>query len=379
MWSGMTLGVWLKLLAGNRFAVQPKRLGMAAATTCFSTGNSVFRLMSEALHRRRAGAVELEHPPLFVVGHWRSGTTLLHELLVLDERFNYPTTLQCMIPHHFALTEAFINRTFGWLTPGKREMDNMAFGPDRPQEDEIALCNLGAPSPYRSWAYPHRMSVPPEYLDFEGLSATAVEQWKATMLFFLRRLALKDVRRRRIVLKSPTHTARIRTLLELFPQAQFVHITRDPFVVFLSTMRTWKSLSELLSFTKVDQQVIEEQVFTNFERMYRSFFRDLDLLKPGQFHQVRYEDLVKNPTGTVQSIYEQLELGDFAAVRPRIEEFFRDSQDYRPNQYKFNPELYDKILARWGEHIQALGYAPEGGGPTRHTISSTASVANGLS
>jgi len=44
-------------------------------------------------------------PPLFLVGHWRSGTTLLHELLCLDARYTYPTTHACMNPHHFVLSE----------------------------------------------------------------------------------------------------------------------------------------------------------------------------------------------------------------------------------------------------------------------------------
>ncbi len=41
-----------------------------------------------------------------VLGYWRSGTTLLHELLCLDTRYTYPTTHACMNPHHFLLSEA---------------------------------------------------------------------------------------------------------------------------------------------------------------------------------------------------------------------------------------------------------------------------------
>jgi hypothetical protein len=42
-----------------------------------------------------------------VLGDWRSGTTLLHELLCLDARYTYPTTHACMNPHHFLPTEAW--------------------------------------------------------------------------------------------------------------------------------------------------------------------------------------------------------------------------------------------------------------------------------
>jgi hypothetical protein len=379
MWAGMTMGVWLDLFRRHGFKAQPKRIGMAAAITGFSACNSFWRMLSEGIYGRRAEALELEQTPLFVVGHWRSGTTLLHELLVLDDQFNYPNTMQCMIPDHFLLTEGLATFCFGWLSPGKRQMDNMAFGPDRPQEDEIALCNLGAPSPYLAWAYPDQLSTPEEYLDLEGLSEEQVERWKSALMFFLKRLTLKDPRRRQIVLKSPTHTARIGTLLEMFPRAKFVHITRDPYVVYLSTMRTWTSLSTLLGLSRVDDELIEEQVLRNFERMYRSFFRDRERLPAEQFHQVRYEDLVADPAATVDSIYRQLDLGDFEAVRGKIENFFQESKDYRPNKYTFDPALREKITARWGQYIRALGYSTETQGSTRETISSRSSFAGGLS
>jgi len=41
-----------------------------------------------------------------ILGYWRSGTTLLHELLCLDARYTYPTTHACMNPHHFLFSEA---------------------------------------------------------------------------------------------------------------------------------------------------------------------------------------------------------------------------------------------------------------------------------
>src|SRR5262245_61301803 len=95
-WHGMTAGIWFSLLSRNDFAISPSRMPMAAAISCFSVMNSVLRFMSESLYARKAAAVTLEHPPLFVIGHWRTGTTWLHELLVKDERMAFPTTYQCM-------------------------------------------------------------------------------------------------------------------------------------------------------------------------------------------------------------------------------------------------------------------------------------------
>jgi len=59
-------------------------------------------------------------------------------------------------------------------------------------------------------------------------SALALEE---TFLHFLQTLTFKDTRR--LVLKSPPHSCRIGVLLEMFPKARFIHIVRDPYLVFL--------------------------------------------------------------------------------------------------------------------------------------------------
>ena len=112
-------------------------------------------------------------------------------------------------------------------------MDNMEAGWDRPQEDEFALCNMGSPSPYLTIAFPNRPPQDQEYFDLEGLSPQARERWKRRLVWFLKCVTVR--RRKRIVLKSPPHTFRVKTLLELFPNARFVHIIRDPHVIFPST------------------------------------------------------------------------------------------------------------------------------------------------
>ena len=90
---------------------------------------------------RRIAQQPIKDAPIFIIGHWRSGTTLLHELMSLDERFTFPTTYECFVPNHF-LISAWFDAWLKCLLPKQRPMDNMALGWDRPQEDEFALCNM---------------------------------------------------------------------------------------------------------------------------------------------------------------------------------------------------------------------------------------------
>ena len=148
MWIGVRFVPWLRLLARNGFRVSPARIPRAAAITAASLGNEVLRAIQLAIWGRGLRAARLEADPIVILGHWRSGTTLLHELLACDGRLCAPNTLQCGAPSHFVLSEQFARDRLGFLLPERRPMDAMRMGFDRPQEDEVALCNLGLPSPW---------------------------------------------------------------------------------------------------------------------------------------------------------------------------------------------------------------------------------------
>src|SRR5688572_10965754 len=78
---GSDLASLLRLLARNRFAIHPARLPVAALNVPVSALNSLLGACQELVYSRRVANTQIEKHPLFVIGHWRSGTTLLHELL----------------------------------------------------------------------------------------------------------------------------------------------------------------------------------------------------------------------------------------------------------------------------------------------------------
>lgn len=355
-WHGMGAGTWLRLLARNRFAVSPKRIPIAATITNCSVLNSFAMVFDRLILSHLVRRTKLREPPLFVLGHWRSGTTLLHELLILDPRHTYPNTYQCFEPQHFLWTEWFVPFLTSWLLPATRPMDDVQAGWDRPQEDEFALANLGLPSPYLCWAFPNHGPVADEYLDLVSLPEAEREHWKRVWFDFIQRIAL--VNNRRIVLKSPTHTARVKTILEVFPDAKFIHIVRDPLVIFPSTVRLWRSLCEVQGLQDMHEPVnwIETSVLDTFVRMYERFEKDRELISRGQLIDVRYEDLAADPVGELRNIYEQLDLGDFQRAEPAVRAFARKKRDYRRNQYDLPPEVVERVRRRWAPYFQRYGY-----------------------
>ncbi len=353
-WDGMRFGVWLQLLAENRFRVDPRRLPMAVLITLFTPFNSTMARIQRWRHAEKIRRTPIDQPPLFIIGHWRSGTTYLHELLARDKRFTYPTTYQCFAPEHFVVTEWLFAKYFGFLLPRRRPMDNVQAGWSRPQEDEFALMTAGARSPYRRMAFPNSGPVDMQYLDMEELTEEQLQCWQRTLLEFVQALTYKTGKR--VVLKSPTHTGRIHVLARLFPGAQFIHVTRHPDSLFPSTCRLWKSLDQVQGCQVPHHRDLEDYVLTAFERMYASFHRHRNELAPEQLCDIRYEDLVAAPVASLQRIYEQLNLGDFETVRPDLVAYTEKQKSYQTNVYQLAPDRQAELRRRWADYFERYGY-----------------------
>ncbi|MDV6032636.1 MAG: sulfotransferase [Phycisphaera sp. RhM] len=375
-WHGMRPLTWWGLLRQGRFRIHPSRLPNLLGVSLATPWNTVLAGIQQVVFRNRLASAELHGPPVFIIGHWRSGTTLLHELLVLDERYSSPTTFQCFAPHHFLVTEWIFQKFFGWLIPGKRPMDNMAAGWERPQEDEFALMNLGLPSPYRHIAFPCEAPVDMNYLDFQDVSPSALRQWLDALRRFL--LGVSTVTGRPLVIKSPTHTGRIAALAKEFPDARFIHVTRDPRALFPSTCRLWAGLAEAqgmqvarrsdaaaASTNSSDDGDCDDQplpadkqyVVDCLRRMYDAFLRDRPTIDSNRIIDIRYEDLVDDPVTVLETIYRSLRLSDFDSVRPVIESWAAsEHRSYQTNRHQLSARDEATIRSAWKHYFETYGY-----------------------
>lgn len=350
------MGCWWRLLANNRFRISPSRLPIVLGVSLFSPMNDLLAGLQALVHGGRIRQTQLAQPPIFILGHWRSGTTLLHELLVSDARFAYPSTYQCFAPSHFIVSEGLMLRFGRFLIPKKRPMDNMEAGWELPQEDEFALMNLGVPTPYLRIAFPQTQSADLEYLNLNGLNEQQLRQWRKQFLWFIHALTYHHGGKQ-LVLKSPPHTGRIAELASLFPKAKFIHLTRDPRKLFSSTMRLWQSLEQVQALQRSrSEEQMAEYVTDCLKRMYSQFDQDRQSIATGRLVDVRYEDLVANPVETMRQLYQHLNLGDFEQVEPLLQARLAKHDDYRPNQHHIDRELELDILQRWPEYAQRYGY-----------------------
>ncbi|MGL4422245.1 MAG: sulfotransferase family protein [Gemmataceae bacterium] len=356
MWEGADFLAWLRLLSRHRADIDPGYLYLLPIISTVTLSNTLLRGLHDWLYAARIARSQLSAPPVFVIGHWRTGTTLLHELLILDRRHQFPSTSQCFCPTQPLLTDALLQKYGGFLMPEKRPMDNMPAGWERPQEDEFALCLLGLPSTYNDLAFPRHASHDTGSLDLSGLNPQQRRQWQRALKKFVHTIAL--LRPGRLVLKSPPHTARIPEILEVFPDARFVHIVRDPYTVFASTVKLWLALSTAHGLQKPPEaEAFHEKVFREFRILYERYLSTRDQIPQGHLVEVRYEEFVKDIRGGMQGIYETLGLGDFESVEPAVSAYAKANANYETNRFTMPEEHRRLITDRWGDLITKLGYA----------------------
>jgi hypothetical protein len=350
----MALGEWWSLLRRHHFAIDLKHSPRALVQTVLAAANSAGARLERLRFGRRIEAAEVR-TPLFILGHYRSGTTHLHNLLALDPQFAAPTLFQALNPHTFLTNERLAAPLADRMIVRRRYQDEMALGAGVPAEDEFALCVMTGLSPYMGWCFPGDGGWYDRYLTFRGVPGEEVARWGHALTTFLKKLTLRHGRP--LVLKSPPHTARLRLLLGLFPDARFVHIRRGPYVVFRSTWHMIRAAQPLYHLRDGPLQDSDDRIISVYTKMYDAYFEERGLIPEGRLCEVSFEDLEREPVGVVRSIYESLGLPGFENTRPRLEGYLGTIAGYRKNRHDELPEpLRRRIAHEWGRSFDEWGY-----------------------
>jgi hypothetical protein len=230
-------------------------------------------------------------------------------------------------------------------------------GVNEPQEDEFALCCLTRLSFLMTLAFPRRAEHYDRYLTFRGVAESEIAKWKAALEWFVRKLSFKYGRP--LVLKSPGHTCRIKMLLDVFPDARFVHIHRNPYEVFQSARHAVQKVSPWWTIQRSTlQDDLDERTIRQFKEVYDVFFEERGLIPKDRFHEITFENLEADPVGQMRGIYEALALPNFQAVEPALRRYVESLTGYRRNTFPELPtELRTRIAREWGRCFEEWGYA----------------------
>lgn len=370
MWTGVRFLPWIRLLARHRFRIAPQRIPRALGITAASVANELLAAVQEICWGRGVRTARVEHDPIVILGHWRSGTTFLHELLARDPRLVAPSTIQCAVPSHFVLSEQFASERLGFLLAPHRPMDAVKLGFDRPQEDELALCNLGLPSPWWTVAFPDDPPPDPDYESLETLPLDARRRWIDTWTRFLRTIQFEH--HGRLVLKNPLHTHRVPLIREVFPAADFVHIVRDPHDLVPSCLHFWKRIAEDHGLQRPRAADLEDRVFASILRMQQRVAATWEAIPEAHRFETRYERLVADPLGVLGDMYDHFGWPGRAEAEPRWRMHLEAERDYRPNELPLEDRLARRIATELAPVLAATGYRARWSSPATNSANAAA-------
>ncbi|HZO83164.1 MAG TPA: sulfotransferase [Candidatus Binataceae bacterium] len=342
----LNLAAWRAIRNRNR---APVARGLALRFCLAGGAFSMLGALQERMYGRALERIEVKSP-VFIVGHWRSGTTLLHELLALDERFAAPDNYACFNPHHFLLARHG--------APPKRQLvrptGDIVVSAFSPQEEEFALLCLGATSPYEAFMFPSAMNRLEALSDPDLFEQRERRRWDRAMLWILKATAYVSGAGRRLAVKSPSNSLRIARLNTLFPDASFIRVVREPCAVFSSSLRLWQSMWERYALTPpLGQDALVERVLQAGLALERKLQHGLRGLPEDRAATVRYEDLVADPHGTIERLYQRLMLGNPSSALDKVGRYM-DCNSPRP--LASADDWKPLVQRRWSALFDEFGY-----------------------
>ncbi len=355
--AGSSLSNLLILLAQNKFRISIPYLPRLLYALTLSTLISPFRLKEHIKYDKKIRDATLSKDPVFIIGHWRSGTTFLHNVLSEDPQFGFCSTFHATLPGVFLSSEETLKPLLAASIPTTRPMDDVAMGPDLPQEEEYALANITPYGYYNGWCFPKNMSFYNQIVFLHQQSEKIQHQWKTTYHNFLQKLTLYR-NGKQLLLKNPAHTARINTLLDLYPNAKFIHIHRNPYEIFCSMKKFMRIvLPRYCVQNPPDIKTIEHHIFNVYQSLYKTYLEQKTQIPPQHLIEIPYESFIQQPLQHLKEIYEHLQLGDFSTVSPRFNKYLSSQKQFKTSSYHLSTAMKNHIYQKWQFAFDAFHYS----------------------
>ncbi|HNW74968.1 MAG TPA: sulfotransferase [Bacteroidales bacterium] len=329
--AGITFGQLVRLLRRNRISYTPATLSRMFFLFQSSVWSSLFATAEKIRFGKELAEAIPPRNPIFIIGHWRTGSTLLHKLLSLDPSMLAPTLFQVAIPDSFLLSYKYYKPVFKTLIDEHRPMDMVRIGMDEPQEDEYAIYRLTNYSPLEKLVFPTSSSY---FLknDLPFLPADELlVNWSENLVRYFAKLQMGNSRT--IVSKNPFNSFRIKLLTERFPDAKFIHILRHPYNVVPSTINMWNIVQKQNALTKFKCRFSTEPVAGFLEFLLHTIEKDRNLIRPGNFFEIRFEDLEKDTVSVLRDLYTGMGHPFPEDLQRQIKNYMDSNADFKKNEF----------------------------------------------
>lgn len=275
---------------------------------------SLLKPIQDKRYRKLLADKELEHDPVFILGHWRSGTTFVHNVFSCDKHFGYNTTYQTVFPHLMMFGQGFFKKSMSWLMPDKRPTDNMELAVDLPQEEEFALANMMPYTYYNFWFLPKYMhEYCDKYLTFEKITPEELKVFEEIFIKLIK-ISLWNTGGTQFLSKNPPHTGRVKELVKMFPNAKFIYLMRNPYTVFESTRSFFTNTIQPLKLEDISNEELEKNILEIYAKLYKRYEADKVFIPKENLVEIKFEDFEANASDLTKDIYQRLSIPDRKSV-----------------------------------------------------------------
>ena len=332
--------IWIQLLWKNGF--NWKRIPQVLLITLITFLLIPFHLCNELIFQLKKSKLPKTPDPIFIIGHWRSGTTLLQYMMCLDPMFGYLTYYQAFVPTLAFIGGNGLKRILAPLIPSRRPQDDVQLHADLPTEEENPLATFSTQSASHSFFFPKNESYYNRFILFKNTSVPLVKKWQKAYQKMIDQISTKWPGKQ-LVIKNPHNTGRVLELKAIYPNAKFVFLHRNPYEVFPSTYLMYDKVVKTQYLQKYSKTDTEDKIFFYYQSIIQKYLEQRSFIPPGDIIEIAYDDLTQDPLTSVKRIYEHFDLELSREGESRMSDFVKSQKSYRINQHNLSEDLSGRI------------------------------------
>jgi hypothetical protein len=298
--------------------------------------------------------------PFVVVGQGRSGTSMLLNVMSRDPGNGSVKTWEAIFPCPPPQAETYA------CDPRIERGDALITQWNRVNPDLTTLHEFGGTVPascvhFMSYSFMsiwfNMLGQVPSYSQW-----CASADWNVAFGYHKRLLKLLQWRnpREHWVLKSPTHLAMMPIILQTYPDACFIWPHRDPLKAIVSSI----DLAGNLIWARSDNnRMLGFEDYNKPDRTLAMLERPIEWLESGVLPRARlcnvaYLDLIKDPVGTVASIYDHFGVELTPAARRSMQDYLAEHPRSSRNAHLYDEDAIQSIrceralFARYQDYFQ---------------------------
>ncbi|MDX2250298.1 MAG: sulfotransferase [Bacteroidia bacterium] len=274
--------------------------------------------------------------PVFILGHWRSGTTHLQTLIAAHPSFASMNVFQAVFPDQFALTESWLKPVLRVIARWINYQNHFHQRPldwDEAQEEDLALASMPvSETPY--WARSLGRSHSLRNIDPQARMRVHKR--------FVQKLQRKNPGKR-LVLKSPPNLLFLPELITAYPDARFIFIYRDAIEVYHSMQKLWRATFDTFAFCTLSVEEVHAAIIEDFAELMAAYQRFRDSSSAERLIEVDYHQLQRTESSEMEKIWAFLE--EHPPATPANSTF------YVPHTYQSSVDLVEELKTKWAPYL----------------------------